>query len=142
MERRSIVPTSCGFTVESATRSWSTTTATSQSPARKRLKEQVKKSVSRQIICNLMKLAHQVFCCQTVSSLRRCLPKCPHQPIKLKVKVFRRQVDFPNSPQTAKKIQTKAFSRVQKLHFCKCVFRRVKKLVSPPRLLCYSFLCK
>ena len=135
VEQPSTGRTSWGCTVGSATRSWSTTTATSQNPAGKSLKEQLKSWV--QLICNLKKLAHQVFCCRTVPSPRRSL-----QTIKLQlVQVFWRQVDPANSPPTTK-IQTEASSRVQKHHFCKCASRRVKKLVFSPRLLRHSILWK
>ena len=147
VEQPSTGQTSWGCTVGSATRSWSTTTATSQNPARRSLKRRVR------LIFNLTKLAPQVFCCQIVPSPRRCL----HQTIKLLlmkvfrrrsswtmklqfVQVFRRQVDLPNSPQQTTKIPKEAFSRAQKLHFFKCALRRVEKRVCPPRLLHHSII--
>ena len=131
VEQPSTGRTSWGCTVGSATRSWSTTTATSQNPARRSLKRRVR------LIFNLTKLAPQVFCCQTVASPRRCL----HQTIKLQLmKVFRRQVDLPKSPQQTSKVQTEAFSRARKLHFFKCALRRVEKRVCPPRLFHHSII--
>ena len=158
VEQRSTEQTSWGCTVASATRSWSTTSATSRNPAgKKSLKagDQKKKLVQAQIFCNLTKTV-QVFSCPIVSSPRLCLPNSAQQISNLQpeasscalkkqaicwimklVEVFCRcqvvchplTLRLLNSPQTIRLLQTRASSRLRRPPFCKCVSRGVKKLV-------------